>query len=138
SASRRRPKCRCTARKSTKRSRRARKSRAATAAPSPPRSFSGFESGRGLPHSKTCRISRQRPELPQSSAAFAFLLSPDRAVEYNRVMKACFVFMGLFFVCIIAGAAEHGVVPLFPEDGTPKGWVVGEWNDVSKPGKGVW
>lgn len=28
---------------------------------------------------------------------------------------------------------EDGFVPLFPEDGVPKGWLVRAWNDVSKP-----
>src|SRR4051812_16435123 len=27
-----------------------------------------------------------------------------------------------------------GFVPVFPNDGTPQGWRVGAWNDVSKPG----
>lgn len=29
-------------------------------------------------------------------------------------------------------------MPLFPEEGTPKGWIVGQWNDVSKPATGDW
>ncbi len=28
---------------------------------------------------------------------------------------------------------EEGFVPLFPQDGAPKGWVVRAWNDVNKP-----
>jgi hypothetical protein len=28
---------------------------------------------------------------------------------------------------------EDGFVPLFPEDGVPKGWLVRAWNDLSKP-----
>jgi hypothetical protein len=37
-----------------------------------------------------------------------------------------------------AGADEDGFVKLFPADGVPKGWVVTEWNDLSKPApKGV-
>lgn len=35
------------------------------------------------------------------------------------------------------GADEDGFVPLFPQDGVPKGWVVGQWNDVSKPAPGA-
>ncbi len=31
------------------------------------------------------------------------------------------------------GAALTGFVPLFPDDGEPKGWVVRAWNDVSRP-----
>jgi hypothetical protein len=30
-------------------------------------------------------------------------------------------------------AEKDGFVPLFPEDGVPKGWVVRAWDDVSKP-----
>jgi hypothetical protein len=38
----------------------------------------------------------------------------------------------------LAFAQEPGLKPLFPEDGAPKGWVIGQWNDVSKPAKGDW
>ncbi|MBI4606625.1 MAG: DUF1080 domain-containing protein [Planctomycetes bacterium] len=31
------------------------------------------------------------------------------------------------------GRAETGFVPLFPEDGAPRGWSVRAWNDVSQP-----
>jgi hypothetical protein len=41
------------------------------------------------------------------------------------------------FSSLIAGAEPNAVDPgffaLFPKDGTPEGWVVREWNDVSKP-----
>ena len=35
---------------------------------------------------------------------------------------------------------EAGFVPLFPEEGVPRGWLVGAWNDVSQPAEGnpVW
>src|SRR5688500_9482767 len=33
-----------------------------------------------------------------------------------------------------AGAKGGGFTPLFPSDGVPKGWRVGAWDDVSKPG----
>src|SRR5262249_58511704 len=35
------------------------------------------------------------------------------------------------------GAATPGddFVPLFPEDGVPKGWAVREWNDLAKPAR---
>jgi hypothetical protein len=37
-----------------------------------------------------------------------------------------------------AGAAEgDGFVPLFPQDGVPKGWVVRTWDDLRKPAPGV-
>ena len=32
-----------------------------------------------------------------------------------------------------AAETESGFVPLFPKDGIPSGWIVGQWNDVSKP-----
>lgn len=37
-------------------------------------------------------------------------------------------------------SAEREFVPLFPEDGMPKGWVVRAWDDVRNPANGnpVW
>src|ERR1051325_8502490 len=37
-------------------------------------------------------------------------------------------------------AAEDGFVPLFPDDGVPKGWIVREWFDLAKeaPGDTQW
>jgi hypothetical protein len=32
-----------------------------------------------------------------------------------------------------AEAREEGFVPLFPENGAPRGWLVTEWNDLAKP-----
>jgi hypothetical protein len=32
-----------------------------------------------------------------------------------------------------AGKSKDGFVPLFPEDGVPKSWVVRQWNDLKKP-----
>jgi hypothetical protein len=41
-------------------------------------------------------------------------------------------------LALSAPAADDGFVPLFPDDGPPKGWVVTEWNDLAKPAaKGV-
>src|SRR5438552_8102122 len=37
----------------------------------------------------------------------------------------------------LARAEEDGFVALFPDNGEPKGWTVGTWNDVSKPVKDV-
>lgn len=53
-------------------------------------------------------------------------------------MKPLLFLAAIALLTINAFPAEKGFVPLFPEDGTPKGWRVGEWNDVSKPGKGAW
>jgi hypothetical protein len=54
---------------------------------------------------------------------------------------------GLFLFALLAGlfarqllaadANEEGFVLLFPEDGIPKGWRVGQWNEVSKEVPGV-
>ncbi len=41
----------------------------------------------------------------------------------------------LLFLCCLqpcAAAAEEGFVDLFPRDGTPQGWSVREWNDLTK------
>jgi hypothetical protein len=51
-----------------------------------------------------------------------------------------------WFTMILAGAAvllaadSTGLVPLFPKDGVPEGWVVRRWDDVSKPAEAgaVW
>ena len=61
--------------------------------------------------------------------------------------KNIFRLCGLIALVLIAGcatsfdkkvaphvSAESGFVSLFPEDGVPRGWRVGAWNDVSKPG----
>jgi hypothetical protein len=50
-------------------------------------------------------------------------------------MKACFFSLGLLLAGVAVGAE---LKPLFPEDGPPKGWVTGQWNEVSKPAKGDW
>jgi hypothetical protein len=39
----------------------------------------------------------------------------------------------LSVAAVIAADKDSGFVPLFPQDGVPKGWVAGQWNDVSKP-----
>src|SRR5215203_177782 len=36
------------------------------------------------------------------------------------------------------GNTGSGFVSLFPENGTPHGWVVGAWNDVCKKEESVW
>ena len=48
-------------------------------------------------------------------------------------MKA--ILFGLFTAYAVLGA---DFVPLFPDDGAPKGWAIGQWNEVSKPAKGDW
>src|SRR5262245_10124619 len=43
-------------------------------------------------------------------------------------MYLSIVILGLVF----GAAGDEAFVKLFPEDGSPKGWVVTEWSDVSK------
>lgn len=51
----------------------------------------------------------------------------------------CVAFCGLLAVLMLGAADatpkpdEQGFVPLFPEDGAPKGWVVRAWSDVGQP-----
>ena len=33
----------------------------------------------------------------------------------------------------ISAGADDGLVPLFPKDGQPDGWIATEWNDLAKP-----
>ena len=53
-------------------------------------------------------------------------------------MKALSFLAGIALLSMNVFAAEKGFIALFPTDGIPKGWVVGEWDDVSKPRKGLW
>jgi hypothetical protein len=48
-----------------------------------------------------------------------------------------FVLLAVAFAGYAAAADEDGFVPLFPADGTPKGWSVREWNDLAKEAKGA-
>jgi hypothetical protein len=43
-----------------------------------------------------------------------------------------FLLLCLSSLQTFAGAAEEGFVDLFPHDGSPKGWSVREWNDLTK------
>jgi hypothetical protein len=51
-----------------------------------------------------------------------------------------FIVSSLFLAISIATLSlladdKDGFVPLFPDEGIPKGWVVRQWSDVSKPAK---
>ena len=48
-------------------------------------------------------------------------------------MKPFVLFLLPFTLLCGGGTRAAEFVPLFPEDGTPKGWVVRAWNDVSQP-----
>jgi len=52
----------------------------------------------------------------------------------------CLIVLAVVGLAIVAGAAggkskenEEGFVRLFPKDGSPEGWLVRSWSDVSKP-----
>ncbi|MFL5245384.1 MAG: DUF1080 domain-containing protein [Gemmataceae bacterium] len=48
------------------------------------------------------------------------------------------ILLGTFSFAVAAESNSEGFVKLFPKDGAPKGWLVREWNDVSKEApKGV-
>ena len=49
------------------------------------------------------------------------------------IMKASLLNLLLLSAASAWAAENTGFVPLFPEDGAPKGWIVRAWNDVSKP-----
>jgi hypothetical protein len=57
--------------------------------------------------------------------------------SYAAAMKAILVLASLGFAVLaplVQGAdSEPGFLPLFPTEGPPKGWLVREWSDVSKP-----
>jgi hypothetical protein len=54
----------------------------------------------------------------------------------RRILAPAVLLVAAF--ALSARAADDGFVPLFPEDGVPKGWVVTEWSDLAKPApKGV-
>jgi len=55
----------------------------------------------------------------------------------GRTSTQCMLLMVLLIGSAVAAAGdqpqEDGFVPLFPEDGAPKSWLVRAWNDLSKP-----
>ncbi|HPC96952.1 MAG TPA: DUF1080 domain-containing protein [Sedimentisphaerales bacterium] len=54
----------------------------------------------------------------------------------GRIGLQCLALTALLFGAVAAAGGqpqEDGFVPLFPEDGVPKGWLVRAWNDLSKP-----
>ncbi len=40
--------------------------------------------------------------------------------------------LALLLLANLSTAADDGLVPLFPKDGVPQGWVVTEWSDLAK------
>jgi hypothetical protein len=52
-----------------------------------------------------------------------------------RIVSTHLVCLGLLLAAPRGerAAEESGFAPLFPKDGAPEGWVVREWNDLSKP-----
>lgn len=49
------------------------------------------------------------------------------------MLKQSLALLLLLAITGIAPAQEDGLVPLFRDDGAPKGWVVTEWSDLAKP-----
>jgi len=47
--------------------------------------------------------------------------------------RVCIIPLVLLSVGVGGAADNSGFLPLFPEDGVPKGWLVRRWDDVSKP-----
>jgi hypothetical protein len=50
-------------------------------------------------------------------------------ISMSRVLSL----MLILGIAAIVRGDEGGFVKLFPEDGVPKGWIVTEWSDVTKP-----
>ncbi|MCX7699560.1 MAG: DUF1080 domain-containing protein [Gemmataceae bacterium] len=48
----------------------------------------------------------------------------------RRIHLCCVFVIG---ICWPTRADDQGFVPLFPEDGPPKGWLVTEWSDLARP-----
>lgn len=52
----------------------------------------------------------------------------------NRFFRAVVLFgLSLAGASVSFGGDSAGLIPLFPKDGVPEGWVVRRWDDVSKP-----
>jgi len=51
----------------------------------------------------------------------------------HSLVRSLSLAAALGFLAGCATSHKHGFVRLFPSDGIPAGWRVGEWNDVSKP-----
>src|SRR5262245_29561453 len=66
-------------------------------------------------------------------------LTPHPEAAVKRFALSSVLALGtLTGAAYLATADEGEFVKLFPDDGIPKGWVVTEWNDLSKPApKGV-
>jgi hypothetical protein len=57
----------------------------------------------------------------------------------SKYLVTALILLAAMVACImpVAGADGEEFITLFPEDGVPKGWLVREWNDLSKPAKRV-
>lgn len=84
------------------------------------------------------RVEAQRCSASQEQYNHAVAIKIDLASCAWRCLMSKF-FPGvsslLLFLCCLqpcAAGAEEGFVDLFPRDGTPEGWSVREWNDLSK------
>ncbi len=62
----------------------------------------------------------------------------DRRILTVLTLAQVFLVHGAVPATSRAGGREEGFVPLFPKDGTPEGWTVREWNDLTrKAGEGT-
>ncbi len=59
---------------------------------------------------------------------------PKFRPRFSALVLLCALLLPVPFpLCGEGDEPDAGFVPLFPADGIPEGWVVREWNDVSKP-----
>src|SRR5213593_1365053 len=67
----------------------------------------------------------------EDSDAFAGVM--PAFAGFMRRRAGVWILLTLLAAARLWAAEPAGFVPLFPEDGLPKGWVVRLWSDVSKP-----
>src|SRR5262249_27817182 len=55
-------------------------------------------------------------------------------------LRFCVLFFAAFGLQAIAAEESSGFIRLFPREGVPEGWMVKQWDDISKPAEkaAVW
>src|SRR5882762_5565271 len=94
----------------------------------------------------TFRVGPTAPPAPAENGGIGRKNSLEQSARwdsYSSMKTNRFLQLVPLFSIAIAGgllSAERAFVPLFSEDGVPKGWVVRAWNDVRNPAEGnpVW
>ena len=79
-----------------------------------------------------------RGQYNRAIAIKIHFVGSSRGAVMSRIFASA---LSLVVVCslpLCAAIAEEGFVALFPADGTPKGWSVREWNDLSKVKLAEW